>query len=868
MSKHFKEEANEMTCACKNAKKKKFSFKKYLFPFMGLIALIWFFIRVIPKPSRATYPCQRAAFPIASSFVIWFTGILGGIFVFKKLNKKFESSRYIVMGTGAIAFIAAILWNFQIIPVSNTTAAFTPVKLSKSDVALVQSAKADVKQIDYTEIKQMVTDAVSAVGGIGSVVKNGDTVVLKPNLIVTNGLATEANGVTTDWRVTKAAVELVRSVNPSGKVYVMEGAITDTASIFNYYKYTTANIPGVDGFLPIEKDSGTWQDKTTGVSLVNLPDGLLYNQYYLNRKYKEADVVISLPTMKTHWNAGFTGGIKNIGIGATPGNIYGKSANDPARNNMVDHNTDDLHKWIHDFYKCRPVNLVIMDGLQGYQNGPFPFNASGANGNQMNMRLILAGKDAVAVDSIATLTVGYDPESIGYLRYLNTSKLGNIDPTCINVVGKKIDEVRKYLAGTTTMGVTKITDKTAPQLNIGSIQADNNNLKISVTTDSETVKELVYIDGKPYEPTSTTGMNAINVDITGLSGSHQLTVEAYDRFLNRTAKTAQFTANGTSNPSTTPSAAPTPTNDPSVGYSAPKASQAPVIDGIGNESCWQQAQWKDIKYVWLGATPSPSDFSGRFKLVWTPQRLYYLVEITDDKLSAPNTTQFKNYYDNDCVELFIDENRSGGNHQNNYNAFAYHIELDYDVIDNNTSGTQSLYNDHIKVLRTKNGDVYTWEIEMKIFDDTYNEKSTTNVPVTLTKDKIMGFGAAYIDNDNQMTRESFIGSFDIPGTDKNVAWINASVFDTIKLIDNAAPTSTPTPTPSLKPTPTTAPGSKTADLNGDKAINMADVILLAQVFGSVSGDGKYKAAYDLNSDGAINMTDVIVIASKFNSIMV
>ena len=38
---------------------------------VGLSALVWFLLRVIPKPSRATYPCQRAAFPIASAFVVW-----------------------------------------------------------------------------------------------------------------------------------------------------------------------------------------------------------------------------------------------------------------------------------------------------------------------------------------------------------------------------------------------------------------------------------------------------------------------------------------------------------------------------------------------------------------------------------------------------------------------------------------------------------------------------------------------------------------------------------------------------------------------------------------------------------------------------
>lgn len=830
MSNNFEQkEPHEFSGTNNSAEKRRFNIKKLFFPVTGFIALIWFLIRVIPKPSRATYPCQRAAFPIASSFVIWLTGVISGTIILKKLKKNFSALRHWVIGAGVVAFVALVIWNVQLISHINISAAFTPVKLPESDVAIIQSAKTDAKSIGYEEIKQMVTTAVSQVGGIGSVVKDGNTVVIKPNLIQSAGLSTEVNGVTTDWRVTKAVVELVRSVNPNGKVYVMEEAIVSTSSVFNYYNYTSANIPGVDEFIAIEKDSGAWQDKSSpGLTLVNMPDGLLHTQYYFNRKYKEADVVISLPTMKTHWNAGFTGGIKNLSIGTPPSNIYGISKNEIARNNMVDHNSDDLHKWIRDYYKCRPANLVIMDGLQGYQNGPIPMGGNPAK-DQMNMRLILAGKDAVAVDTIGTLTVGWDPQTINYLCYLNADGLGNIDPSCINVLGKKVDEVRKYLAGRSTTGAASISDKTPPQLTISSVQAANDNLSISLNTDSETIMELVYIDGQLREPSSATGMNTINVDIGGLSGNHQLTVEAYDRFLNRTAKTVQFTAEGTT--------------DPSAGYSAPKANQAPVIDGIGNESCWQSAQWKDIKYLWLGDTPTSDDFSGRFKLVWTPERLYYLVEITDDKLSAPNTTPLKNYYDNDCLELFIDENHSGGNHQNNYNAFAYHIELDYDLIDNNTSGTQSYFNDHARVMRTQNGNVYTWEVELKVFDDTYNENSTNNVPVTLVKDKIVGFGVAYNDNDNKMTRESFIGSMDIPGTDKNVAWINAGVFDTMKLVESS-------------------PAFIKGDVNGDNAVNSIDFALfrsylLGMIDNFPASSGASSA--DINDDGLVDSTDYAML---------
>jgi hypothetical protein len=78
--------------------------------------------------------------------------------------------------------------------------------------------------------------------------------------------------------------------------------------------------------------------------------------------------------------------------------------------------------------------------------------------------------------------------------------------------------------------------------------------------------------------------------------------------------------------------------------------------------------------------------------------------------------------------------------------------------------------------------------------------------------------------------------------------------------------STTSPTPSkIPPTPTQNPGVKSPDLNSDGAINISDVMLLAQCFNSAKGDGRYKDAYDLNSDGAINISDVMMIAEKFNT---
>ena len=48
---------------------------KFLFPITGIIAIVWFLIRVIPKPSRAAYPCMKVAYPIASTFVLYLLGL-------------------------------------------------------------------------------------------------------------------------------------------------------------------------------------------------------------------------------------------------------------------------------------------------------------------------------------------------------------------------------------------------------------------------------------------------------------------------------------------------------------------------------------------------------------------------------------------------------------------------------------------------------------------------------------------------------------------------------------------------------------------------------------------------------------------------
>jgi uncharacterized protein (DUF362 family) len=515
--------------------------QKLWFPIMGLGAFLWFLIRVIPKPSRASYPCQRAAFPLATSFIIWLTGMFSGALFFGRLKRKFLKIPYLIVALSIVAIVVATGWSFHWFP---GKVAAAPVRLAPSTVAIVQSTQARAGNIQYDEIKSLVKQACDLAGGLETVVQNGDVVVIKPNLVTYNSngrnLAPEVNGTTTDWRVTKAVVELVRRINPDGKIYVMEGASVPTQRAFDVLKYSLANFPGADLVVTLDQDCGSWQDTNSdGIVKVGLPNGRYKKEYYLNRKIKEADVFISLSCLKTHWSCGISGSVKNIGMGAAPPNIYGYSATNPWRNNMVNHNTDDLDQELSDFYECRPAEFTIIDGLQGLQNGPISANTS----DRMNMRLILAGKDAVAVDTICGLVMNWDPESINYLKYLNSDSFGNLDTACINVVGKKVDQVRKNFAGRGRG--TKVTDKTAPTLTVNSAAAQGNTLRLSLAVGPDCVKAEIYLDGELQLPALTSNFSNIVIDTNGLSsGSHSVSVNAYDRFLNRTEKTVTVYGQG------------------------------------------------------------------------------------------------------------------------------------------------------------------------------------------------------------------------------------------------------------------------------------------------------------------------------------
>lgn len=73
----------------------------------GFTSTIWFLIRVIPKPQRATYPCMRASAPLMSAFVIWLMAFLGGTFSIVKMKQKLRENRYLAAGLFLVVAVSA-----------------------------------------------------------------------------------------------------------------------------------------------------------------------------------------------------------------------------------------------------------------------------------------------------------------------------------------------------------------------------------------------------------------------------------------------------------------------------------------------------------------------------------------------------------------------------------------------------------------------------------------------------------------------------------------------------------------------------------------------------------------------------------------
>jgi hypothetical protein len=248
---------------------------------------------------------------------------------------------------------------------------------------------------------------------------------------------------------------------------------------------------------------------------------------------------------------------------------------------------------------------------------------------------------------------------------------------------------------------------------------------------------------------------------------------------------------------------------------APDVSSVPVVDGIGDDVCWENVPWQSINQVWIPYDDivDSADYYGRYKVVWssTTNILYFLMEVTDDVFVDGYPNGGGAIYDYDISEVFIDENASGGVHLydgtgiNAENAFAYHMYAPCpadgrdttalyadDMAGPQSNSTRLNYTSHFpQFTLRRTGQTAVREFSLIVYNDTYSENNKAAARSQLGLNKVMGLSVAYCDNDdlseNSKVRDNMFGSVWEPSPG-NMHWMNADGYGSIKLVV-AIPTS-------------------------------------------------------------------------------
>ena len=261
------------------------------------------------------------------------------------------------------------------------------------------------------EVRGLVERAIDLVGGIGSVVREGDVVALKPN-VVTGDLA--GPGVTTDNRIIEALIQLCYGAG-ARKVMVVEGS--------GYFTPTSKALE-LSGVKALAEDNGAEVVDVDEDELVDVevPDPLLVERVLVSRAFMEADVRINLPVMKTHDQLVVTLGVKNLkGVMPKP---------EKRRFHRIG-----VVKGILDLSKAVPVDLTVLDALTAMEGlGP-------SFGDLVEMNTIMASRDVYSLDVAAVQAMGFRPGELDYLAEARDH--GLVDFDAVEVVGEPISAVAR-----------------------------------------------------------------------------------------------------------------------------------------------------------------------------------------------------------------------------------------------------------------------------------------------------------------------------------------------------------------------------------------------------------------------------------------
>jgi uncharacterized protein (DUF362 family) len=281
--------------------------------------------------------------------------------------------------------------------------------MEKASVSIVKTpAGPDFKQI-YAAVKK----SLDLIGGIGDIIHPGDLVLINPSWVAPP-VEREAGCITLP-EVTRAVADIVKAAGARPVIAESSAVGVDTEKVIQ-----------ASGYRDLQELGYEVVNLKATKAKVDLPveNGKIFEKVECWELVKEADVIISVPKLKTHDQTEMTCAIKKLKGLLT----------DQAKKAM---HQEGLFDGVIDLLAAVKPRLAVVDAVV-CQEGVGP-----VFGKPVEMNLILAGKDVVAVDAVCARLIGYDPEETLLTKNASARGLGVMDAGSIDVSGEPLEGVQR-----------------------------------------------------------------------------------------------------------------------------------------------------------------------------------------------------------------------------------------------------------------------------------------------------------------------------------------------------------------------------------------------------------------------------------------
>jgi uncharacterized protein (DUF362 family) len=254
-----------------------------------------------------------------------------------------------------------------------------------------------------------IRDGLVSAGLVAETVA-GKRVLLKPNLVEPTR---DSPHMTTHPAVIIAAAEVFRGWGATVTVGEGPGHVRDTDMALVESGVGESLDSEKLPFADLNYDDVVWSK--------NLGRASKLEGFYFPRAVTEADLLVSMPKMKTHHWVGVTASMKNL-YGCIPGIKYGWPKN------VLHHNG--IPQTVYDINASLPKTIAIVDGIDCMEgDGPIM-------GSKKHMGLLVMGTNPAAVDATICRLMDVDVRQIPYLA-MAANRLGPIDDSLIEQRGEQ-----------------------------------------------------------------------------------------------------------------------------------------------------------------------------------------------------------------------------------------------------------------------------------------------------------------------------------------------------------------------------------------------------------------------------------------------